>query len=286
MIFVPVVLFPAPRIEQQIARGELERDARHGPHVRRRRVLGTQNHLRAPVLSRLDILRELLIRPARVSEVHDATLHRVDILLGRKRAATLRPGFLRRRGFLPRVGGGVGGGGFARLGRLAPLHDVRARAAVTAVRFLRLLLRLALLILRQRGLVSTTLGRRGRGLVSTTLGRRGRGLVSTTLRRRLRGGVSSAPSPLVAARDRSILATSASAASVALPTTFPSPRAAPLDSAMSVSVSGNPRRERLHEQDVLRLEVGVDDLLSRVEIVQSQEDVAAHSLDRAQGNPR
>ena len=29
----------------------------------------------------------------------------------------------------------------------------------------------------------------------------------------------------------------------------------------------------------------MDDLLSRVEIVQSQEDVAAHSLDRAQGNP-
>eukprot|EP00959_Pyramimonas_sp_CCMP1952_P144649 3027394-Pyramimonas_sp.AAC.1 len=55
---------------EQVASGQLEDDAREGPHVRRRGVLGAHDDLRAAVLPRLDVAGELLVRPARVPKVH------------------------------------------------------------------------------------------------------------------------------------------------------------------------------------------------------------------------
>jgi hypothetical protein len=90
VVLVTVVVLAAPGVEEKVTGGELEGHARQGPHVRRCGVLGAQYNLRAPVLPGLDVLGELLVRPARVAEVHDDSLHRVDVLGGGRRA----PSFL------------------------------------------------------------------------------------------------------------------------------------------------------------------------------------------------
>mmetsp|Transcript_36407 Transcript_36407/g.67283 ORF Transcript_36407/g.67283 Transcript_36407/m.67283 type:complete len:242 (+) Transcript_36407:126-851(+) len=71
VVLVPVVVLPRARIEQQVARQQLERDAPQGPDVRGRVVPAPDEHLRGPVLTRLNVLAEVAVRPARIAEVHD-----------------------------------------------------------------------------------------------------------------------------------------------------------------------------------------------------------------------
>jgi hypothetical protein len=81
-------------LEEEVAGGELEDDAGHGPHVDGCGVLGAHDGLQRPILPRLDVIGKVLVGPARVAKVHD--LHRVvgrleaQAAAGRVRALLLR----------------------------------------------------------------------------------------------------------------------------------------------------------------------------------------------------
>mmetsp|Transcript_4273 Transcript_4273/g.10014 ORF Transcript_4273/g.10014 Transcript_4273/m.10014 type:complete len:200 (+) Transcript_4273:3-602(+) len=66
-----LVLRVHARVEQVVAGHQLEQDARHGPDVARLVVLRADDHLRRPVLARLDVVGEVLVQPAGVPEVRD-----------------------------------------------------------------------------------------------------------------------------------------------------------------------------------------------------------------------
>ena len=59
------------RLEQVVAGGELERHARGAPDVGGRAVAGADEHLKRAVLPRLDVLSEVVVRPARVAQVRE-----------------------------------------------------------------------------------------------------------------------------------------------------------------------------------------------------------------------
>ena len=61
VVLVPAVVLARVRLEEVVARRHLEGHARRRPDVGRRTVPGAQQHLQAPVLPRLDVLREVVV---------------------------------------------------------------------------------------------------------------------------------------------------------------------------------------------------------------------------------
>ena len=246
VVLVTVVVLAAPGVEEKVTGGELEGHARQGPYIRRCGVLGAQYNLRAPVLPGLDILGELLVRPARVAEVHDDSLHRVDVLGGGRRA----PSFLFVTGSLL---------------LLLPIrrHVLRVlpgllRVTVGLGSLLSLLLSLLLLVLGEFFAV-----------VAVVL--RGVEVNSRELRshRRL-------------TRNLSRYTRNLSRGAVLSPAVRRGVDVHRANLRLRLRLGFGQRRG---QEDVLGLEIGVYDLLAAVKVVQTAQHVPAYSLDRAHGNP-
>ena len=77
VVLVAIVVLPTSGVEQHVPGGELENDARETPHISARVILRTEDDLGRAILSRLNVLRELAIDPARVTQI---TNFRVKIL--------------------------------------------------------------------------------------------------------------------------------------------------------------------------------------------------------------
>lgn len=92
MVIILGVLFIAAvsRLEQEVAGSHLEEHAREGPVVRRRIVFGSDNDFRGPILSRLNLGREMMVRPASITEIANLKLQRFIQFL----AALVGPLFL------------------------------------------------------------------------------------------------------------------------------------------------------------------------------------------------
>ena len=61
VVLVARAVLARVRLEEVVARRHLEGHARRRPDVGRRTVPGAQQHLQAPVLPRLDVLREVVV---------------------------------------------------------------------------------------------------------------------------------------------------------------------------------------------------------------------------------
>mmetsp|Transcript_861 Transcript_861/g.2099 ORF Transcript_861/g.2099 Transcript_861/m.2099 type:complete len:241 (-) Transcript_861:1544-2266(-) len=84
VVVVARVVRAALRVKKKVPRRKLKQKACEAPHVRRRAVAPADDHLGAAVLPRLNVLRELLVRPARVAEIdHLNTRTRQLVLLTR-----------------------------------------------------------------------------------------------------------------------------------------------------------------------------------------------------------
>lgn len=74
VIFIARILLRALWVEEVVSGNELKHHARQTPYVRGGAVAGAQDYLRAAVLARLNLLREVPIDPACVAQVSEAEL--------------------------------------------------------------------------------------------------------------------------------------------------------------------------------------------------------------------
>ncbi|GMR43376.1 hypothetical protein PMAYCL1PPCAC_13571 [Pristionchus mayeri] len=87
MIVVPRVVRTLVWLEEVVARGQLEGHARSAPNVGRRPVASADEHLQGSVLPRLDVLREVVVRPAGVAQISNLDLKLISrrrLLRGRQ----------------------------------------------------------------------------------------------------------------------------------------------------------------------------------------------------------
>ena len=195
-------------------------------------------------------MRELLVRPARVTEVDDDRLHVLEVL-GRRRRAPALP-TLRLFPLLLLVALEE------RLLRRASLLG-HVRVSVGLRNLLGLLLGLLLLVLGEFLTDAVRVG------VAVEVNRG-----ELRSHRRLTRNLSGSPSHLDPRLNR-----------LALPVHVHVPRGLGLDLDLDLDL-GLGLGQRLPQQHVLGLEIGVDDLLAAVEVVQTHQDVPADGLHRAQ----
>ena len=69
VVVILTVLLAFARLEEEVSRRHLEDHAREGPKIGRGAVLGADNYLGRPVLSRLDLVGEVMIGPASISQI-------------------------------------------------------------------------------------------------------------------------------------------------------------------------------------------------------------------------
>lgn len=90
MVLVARVPVARVRLEQVVAGRQLEGHAGDAPHVGRGAVAGADQHLQRPVLARLYVLGEVLVRPAGVAQVRHLDAHLLARLLRRVEAVARR----------------------------------------------------------------------------------------------------------------------------------------------------------------------------------------------------
>ena len=74
MIIVFAIFLTFAGLKQEVSSGHLENHTGERPHVSARIVLGADDDFRGSVLARLDLGREVMVRPATVTKVTDLEL--------------------------------------------------------------------------------------------------------------------------------------------------------------------------------------------------------------------
>lgn len=71
VVFISRVVLPTVRVKEEIPRRKLEDHASKAPHIRRGVIIRANHDLGAPVLPRLNIVREVLFHPTGIAEIRN-----------------------------------------------------------------------------------------------------------------------------------------------------------------------------------------------------------------------
>lgn len=69
MVVVFAVFVPLARLKQEVSGGHLENHTRKRPYIRSRIIFLSDDNLGRPILSSLNLGREVMVRPATIPEI-------------------------------------------------------------------------------------------------------------------------------------------------------------------------------------------------------------------------